>query len=139
MQHRNTVLNRVLGHVRWHRFEALVARHGTDKHVRTLSTKTQFTVMAYGQLCGTAGLRETVTRFASHGPKLYHLGAKPVARSTLAEANAKRSFGVFEDLFKDLLAVAHRRQRRDLAGATYLIDSNRAEPKRLMAGDARLR
>jgi DDE family transposase/uncharacterized protein DUF4372 len=123
MRHRNTVLHGILSHVPWHRFEAHVAGHGSDKHVRTLNTKTQFIVMAYAQLCGTDGLRETVTRFASHGPKLHHLGARPVARSTLAEANAKRSGAVFEDLFKDLVPVAGRRIRQALDSVTYLIDS----------------
>jgi hypothetical protein len=123
MQHRNTVLHRIVSHVRWHRFDAHVDRHGSDKHVRTLSTRTQFIAMAYGQLAGADSLRETVTGFNSQGPKLYHLGAKPIARSTIADANAKRPSDVFEDLFKDLVAVAHRRVRKSLEEATYLIDS----------------
>lgn len=123
MQHRNTVLRRLLSHVRWDRFDGHVDRHGSDKHVRTLSTKTQFIAMAYGQLSGADSLRETVTQFNSQGPKLYHLGAKPVARSTIADANAKRPSGIFEDLFKDLVAGVQRRVRQSLAEATYLIDS----------------
>ena len=90
MQHRNTVLHRLLSHIRWHHFDAHVEHHASDKHVRTLSTKTQFIAMAYGQLAGADSLRETVTRFNSQGAKLYHLGAKPIARSTVADANAKR-------------------------------------------------
>lgn len=123
MQHRNTVLHRVLSHVGWHRFEALVDCHASDKHVRTLTTKTQFIAMAYGQLSGSDSLRETVTRFNSQEPHLYHLGAKPVAKSTMADANAKRSSGIFEDLFKDLAAAAQRRVRQAVEEATYLIDS----------------
>jgi hypothetical protein len=123
MQHRNTVLHRLLGHVGWHRFEALADRHASDKHVRTLTAKTQFIALAYGQLCGADSLRETVTRFNSQGPGLYHLGAKPVAKSTMADANAKRPCGIFEDLFKDLAAAAQRRVRQAVQEATYLIDS----------------
>ena len=123
MQHRNTVLHRLLSHIRWHHFDAHVERHASDKHVRTLTTKTQFTAMAYGQLAGADSLRETVTRFNSQGPKLYHLGAEPIARSTIADANAKRPSGVFEDLFKGLVAIAQRRVRQALTEATYLIDS----------------
>ena len=119
MQHRNTVLHRLLSHVRLQRFEALVERHASDKHVRTLTTKTQFIAMAYGQLSGAESLREAVTQFNSQGAKLYHLGAKPIARSTVADANAKRPSGVFEDLFKGLVAVAQRRVRQALTEATY--------------------
>jgi Transposase DDE domain/Domain of unknown function (DUF4372) len=123
MQHRNTVLHRLLSGIRWDQFEALVERHGSDKHVRTLTTKTQFIAMAYGQLSGADSLRETVTRFNSEGPKLYHLGAKPVAKSTMADANAKRSSGIFEDLFKDLAASVQRRVRQAVREATFLIDA----------------
>jgi hypothetical protein len=123
MQHRNTVLHRLLSHVRWHRFEALVDDHASDKHVRTLTTKTQFIAMAYGQLSGAEGLRETVTRFNSQCTSLYHLGAKPVARSTMSDANTNRSSEIFEHLFKDLAAAAQRRVRQAVAEATFLIDS----------------
>ena len=123
MQHRNTVLHRLLNHVRWHRFDALVDRHGSDKHVRTLPVKTQFICMAYGQLSGAGSLRETVTQFNSQESSLYHLGAKPVARSTMADANAKRSSGIFEDVFKELAAAAQRRVRQAVQEATFLIDS----------------
>jgi hypothetical protein len=123
MQHRNTVLHRLLTHIGWHRFDAQVKRHASDKHVRMLSTRTQFIAMAYAQLAGADSLRETVTRFNSQGAKLYHLGARPIARSTIADANAHRPSGVFEDLFKDLVTIARRRVRRALTEATYLIDS----------------
>ena len=123
MRHRNTVLHSVLSQVSWPRFDQLVGRHEADKHVRSLSTKTQFIAMAYGQLSGAKGLRETVTQFRSQGPKIYHLGVKPVARSTLGDANTNRASGIFEDVFKDLLAAAHRRVRQALDGATHLIDS----------------
>jgi hypothetical protein len=123
MQHRNTVLHRLLSHIRWHRFDAHVDRHACDKHVRTRTTKTQFIAMAYGQLSGADGLRETVTRFNSQGSSHYHLGAKPVAKSTMADANARRPSAIFEDLFKDLVAVAQRRVRQSMEEATWLIDS----------------
>jgi hypothetical protein len=123
MHHRNTVLHSVLSQVHWPRFDTLVARHDADKHVRTLTSKSQFIIMAYGQLSGSSGLRETVTQFRSHGPKLYHLGTEPVARSTLADANKNRSSSVFEDLFKELVGAVSRRMRRDLTAETYLIDS----------------
>jgi hypothetical protein len=123
MQHRNTVLHSLLSHVRWDRFDAHVDRHDADKHVRTLPAKTQFIAMAYGQLSGASSLRETVTRFNSESAKLYHLGAKPVARSTIADANAKRPSSLFEDLFKDLAATAQRRVRQAVQEATFLIDA----------------
>ncbi|MGO7216495.1 DUF4372 domain-containing protein, partial [Rhizobium ruizarguesonis] len=72
-------------------FDRLVDEHGADKHVRRLSTKDQFIALLYGQLAGAVSLREITGGLESHAARLYHLGARPVSRSTLADANAKRS------------------------------------------------
>jgi hypothetical protein len=100
-----------------------VERHGADKHVRRLSTKSQLIALLYGQLSGAASLREIVTGLQSHRARLYHLGAEPARRSTLADANLGRPAEVFTALFAIMMAQAHRGLRRALADTTYLIDS----------------
>ena len=114
MRHRNTVLYEVLNFMPWPAFDRLVLRCDGDKHVRTLSTKTQFIALAYGQLAGAAGLRETITALNSHEAQLYHLGARPVARSTLSDANARRPSTIFQTLFTMVMAPAHRYLRQEL-------------------------
>ena len=96
MRHKNSVFHDLLKHLPWTVFDGLVEAHGADRRVRRLS---------------------------SHAGRLYHLGAQPVARSTLADANASRPAAVFSGLFAALVARAHRGLRRSLAEATYLIDS----------------
>ncbi|MGH6813893.1 MAG: IS4 family transposase [Methylocella sp.] len=123
MRHDNSVLHQLLQQVPWSRFEQLVEEHGSDKHIRRLSTKTQLTALLYGQLSGAASLREIETSLRSHQARLYHLGASTVRRSTLADANSLRPCEVFAALFADLMARAHRGLRRALADTTYLIDS----------------
>jgi hypothetical protein len=59
----------------------------------------------------------------SQAGRLYHLGAREIARSTFADANAHRPSAVFEALFAALVAQAGRGLRRTLDGTTYLIDS----------------
>ena len=88
-----------------------------------MSMWTQFVALAYGQLSGAQSLREIEGALLSHKARLYHLHAKPIKRSTLADANASRPAAVFTELFAKLLAQAHRRLRRALAETTYLIDS----------------
>jgi hypothetical protein len=100
-----------------------VEEHGTDKHVRRLSTKTQLIALLYGQLAGAVSLREIAGGLESHAARLYHLGARPASRSTLADANAKRSSAVFAGLFAELVARAGRGLRRAIGEATYLIDA----------------
>lgn len=123
MRHHNTVFHGVLKHVPWHRFEALVDEHGADERVRRLSTKSQFIALLYGQLSGSVSLRQIVTGLSSHEARLYHLGAGPVRRSTLSDANAQRPAAVFSELLSMMMKQAHRGLRRKLAETVYLIDA----------------
>ena len=137
MQHHNSVFHSLLKHVPWHRFDALVDEHRSDAGVRRLTTKSQFAALLYGQFSGTGGLRETITGLSSHVPRLYHLGMKPVRRSTLSDANAKRPSAVFTGLLEAMMKQAHRGLRRKLAETTYLIDSTSVKLNEYSAGWAR--
>jgi IS4 transposase len=137
MPHHNTVLRDILKLVPWDRFEALVEEHDADARVRRLSTKGQFVALLYGQLSGAAGLREIVTGLSSHETRLYHLGVKPVRRSTLSDANARRPVAVFAELLETMMKQLHRGLRRKLAETTYLIDSTSVRLNDHSAGWAR--
>jgi hypothetical protein len=137
MKHRNSVLHGMLSHLPWKEFDNLVAVHGADKWVRTLSTKCQLVALLIGQLSGFCGLRETVSGVNSQAARLYHLGAREIARSTFADANAQRPSAVFEALFAALVAQAGRGLRRKLDGARYLIDSTSLRLNQHSAGWAR--
>ena len=137
MRHHNSVLHGILKLVPWGEFDRLVAEHEADARVRRLTTKSQFVALLYGQLGGADSLREIVTGLHSHAARLYHLGAKPVQRSTLADANATRPYQVFSGVLAYLMATAQRGLRRKLADLTYLIDSTSLRLTTLSAGWAR--
>jgi IS4 transposase len=137
MRHKNSVFHGLLQHVPWSSFDALVEEHGGDGRVRTLSMRTQFVALAYGQLSGAQSLREIEAALQSHEARLYHLNAKPIKRSTLADANALRPPAVFAGLFAGLMKQAHRGLRRALAETTYLIDSTSLRLSALSADWAR--
>jgi hypothetical protein len=121
--HQNIVLHDLVKHVPWARLEALTDEHGTDVDARELTTKHHFLALLYGQLCGASSLREIVEGLASHEARLYHLGGAAVKRSTLADANRRRSPAVFGGLLAALMAQAHRGLRRAMGESVYLIDS----------------
>ena len=100
------------------------AAHGADAGVRRLSTKSQLVAMLYAQLSGAASLREIEAGLASHSRRLYHLGARPVRRSTLADANAHRPAAVFTEVFAQLVQLAQRGLRRKVGESVYLIDAS---------------
>jgi Transposase DDE domain/Domain of unknown function (DUF4372) len=123
VRHYNSVLHDLLKRVPWAGFERLVEDHEADRRVRRLSTKSQLVALLYGQLSQAASLREIETGLLSHRMRLYHLGASPVRRSTLADANVQRPAAVFSELLALMMKQAHRGLRRALAETTYLIDS----------------
>lgn len=123
MRHQNSVFHDLLKRVPWSAFDRLVDEHSADKHVRRLSTKSQFIALLYGQLAGAVSLREIVGGLQSHSARLYHVGAKPASRSTLADANRLRPNAVFAGLFAQMVAGAGRGLRKAVGEATYLIDA----------------
>ncbi len=123
VRHKNSVFHDLLKRLSWASFERLVDEHGADRHVRRLSTKSQLIALLYGQFSGAASLREIVGGLESHSARLYHLGARPASRSTLADANRLRPNAVFAGLFTEMVARASRGLRRKMGEATYLIDA----------------
>ena len=123
MRHHNSVMHGVLKSIPWAQFDALVDEHRADARVRRLSTKAQLVAMLYGQLSGAASLREIEAGLQSHASRLYHLGAAPAARSTLADANRERPHQVFSRLFDLMAPMAGRGFRKDAGEAVRLIDS----------------
>jgi hypothetical protein len=123
MRHENSVLHGLLKHIPWSVFDGLVDEHRADAGVRRLTTRSQFVALLYGQLAGAQSLREIETALGSHSARLYHLGAKAVSRSTLADANAKRPATVFHQLFAHMAGQAGRALRQSTGEAVRLIDA----------------
>lgn len=123
MRHQNSVFHSLLKHVPWDKFGRIVEAHGADELARELTTKRHFVALLYGQFSGATSLREIVSGMESHETRLYHVGAAPVKRSTISDANSKRPWQVFSELFERMLGQAHRGLRRAGKDAVRLIDS----------------
>jgi hypothetical protein len=134
VRHQNSVFHALTKQIPWAAFDRLVDKHKTDFRIRRLSTKQQLLALLYGQLAGAESLREIVHAFDSHAPRLYHLGAAPVTRSTLSDANAKRAPEVFAGLFSRLVAQALPGLRRKIGEAVHLIDAT-SLPLSSLSGD----
>jgi IS4 transposase len=133
MLHQNTVFHGLLKHLPWHKLDQSVEKHGADELSRTLTTKRHLLALLYGQLSGAVSLREVVTGMASYETRLYHVGAKPVKRSTLSDANRDRPAQVFSDLATAMLTQAQRSLRRAAKDVVRLIDSTSLRLSRLSA------
>lgn len=105
-------------------FQKLVDQHQTDKHAKGFSTWNQLVAMMYAQLSGATSLRQLVEGFNAQAHHHYHLGVDELKRSTLSEANAKRSAQVYMALCQQLMSQVNRHLRKELNTLTYLIDSS---------------
>jgi len=106
-------------------FQTLVERHQTDRHSKGFRSWHQMQVMLSAQWSGCTGLRHAVDHFNAHKNTHYHLGvgAREVKRSTLAEANAKRSPELFADVARLLMNKVEGRVARKCRGLLFLLDS----------------
>lgn len=64
----------------------------------------QFVALATGHLGGRHSLRDIVANLAAQAPRLYHLGARPVTRSSLARINEAQPAALYAALFERLYA-----------------------------------
>jgi putative transposase len=82
--------------------------------------------LLFGQLGGHESLRDTVDSSASLSSKFYHLGCRPVPRSTLSDANNKRDSRIYEELFYNMYQRACNlapKYKLDLPRELYMMDS----------------
>lgn len=85
-------------------FEKAVSKHKASRAAKGFECWTQFVAMLFCQLGRAHSLREICGGLASVEGKLNHLGVERApARSTLAYANAKRPWELFEEVFMCLL------------------------------------
>jgi hypothetical protein len=137
MPHHNTVFHELLKLIPWHVFDRLVDTYQANRRVRRLSTRNQFAAMLYAQLSEAQSLRAVEASFDCHAARLYHLGARELSRSTLADANAKRPCAVFTGLLSDLMGRCERALGSKVAEAVYLVDSTGLRLSSLSADWAR--
>jgi IS4 transposase len=123
MRFQNSVFVDLLKPIDRRAFGQIVARHKGDAYDKSFKSWDHLVVLIAAQLGGETSLRSLEAAFNANSGSHYHLGVRRIARSTLAEANARRPIGVFADLFAQLSRELDRRTRRDGAELLRLIDS----------------
>ena len=105
-------------------FDKIVTQENADKYTKGFRCWDQLLAMIFNQLSGATSLRQLEASFNSQPAAHYHLGTQPLKRSTLADANAKRSSRVFERLFQALLPLTKGRMKHELKAFVYLLDAS---------------
>lgn len=103
MSHHNTAFQQLLKPVSRHEFESLAKLHHSGQKLRKAARWDQFLGMAMSQLSGRQSLRDIQANLEAQRHKLYHLGGKPIARTTLARLNESQPAELYQTLFFKLL------------------------------------
>lgn len=103
MSHSNTAFHQLLKPLSRHEFEAEAKKHHVGQKLRSATRWDQFVGMTMSQLSGRQSLRDIQSNLEAQRHKLYHLGAKPIARSTLARLNEHQPATLYENVFSRVL------------------------------------
>jgi len=100
----HTLLGQILQMFPRFEFQKAVKETKTEYHARGFTSWNHFTAMLFGQLSGQDSLRGIEAGLATNVKALYHLGIKPIHRSTLSYANEHRSHELFKKIFFFMLS-----------------------------------
>jgi hypothetical protein len=110
-----TVFKQLLQHLPRYEFNLCVNRYCGEHWAKSFSTYDQFLCLAYAQMSGRESLRDIETCLNSHQEKLYHIGFRgAVSRTTLADANERRDWRIFQDFGHVLIRTAQQLYQSDV-------------------------
>ena len=124
-----TLFTQIMDFLPWKTFHRIVARHGGDYRVRTLTCAEHFRILAFAQLTYRESLRDIEACLSAQAAKLYHMGIREaVSRSTLADANELRDWRIYAEFAHRLIGQARQLYAQDdlgldLTNTVYALDS----------------
>lgn len=114
-----------------YKFNLCVEKYNGNNRVRTFPCWDQLLAMMFGQLTFRESMRSIITCLTAQKRKLYHLGFRSdVARKTLADANEKRDWRIYQDFAQVLIKEARELYIDDnefiseIDGAVYALDAS---------------
>ncbi len=97
------IFNQLLNFIDKGEVKKLAKKNGSERYVKKFSTYNHMVVMLFVVFEGYSSIRETILGLLANAHKLSHLGLSYlVRRSTLSEANQRRSSQVFEDIYNSV-------------------------------------
>jgi hypothetical protein len=129
MNHGKLVFAQLIEFIPIKKFRQCVKRYGGNHRVRNFTCWDQFLCMVFAQLTYRESLRDIEVCLRTKGRKLYHLGIRGrISRSTLADANDKRDWKIYQDFGMILIEQAQALYSNDLISvrlkrAAYALDS----------------
>lgn len=101
-----TIFAQVMSLINTYEFKKRVNRYKGDRHAIKFTCRDQFMVMSFAQFTDRSGLRDIETILNLCSPDLYRSGIKVMPKSTLAEANEKKDWRIYQDFAQVLIRQA---------------------------------
>lgn len=125
MQKHNTIIGKLLAGINRRKFNTLAIKYKGDKYVKYFNCWSQFVCIFIGQIGNLKSLREIVDSVNFQPNNQYHLGIKKnISKSTFAEANEKRDWRIYRDLFYSLLGSLPQKIKFETQNLIKIIDSS---------------
>jgi hypothetical protein len=124
-----TVFAQILQHLSRYDFNKCVTKYNGNYRIRKFPCYDQFLCLAFAQLTYRESLRDIETCLNSHREKLYHVGFRgQISRSTLADANERRDYQIYQDFGYYLIGIAKKLYQNEtlaveLVQSLYALDS----------------
>ena len=127
-----TIFAQVMSLINVYEFKKCVNRYKGDRHAVKFTCRDQFMVMSFAQFTDRSGLRDIETTLNLCSPDLYRSGIKVMPKSTLAEANEKKDWRIYQDFAQVLIRQAKeaykgQKLRLDLDEMVYAFYSSTIE------------
>jgi len=124
-----TVFAQLLEHLPLHQFRRCVKRYKGNYKVQSFTCLDHYLCLFFAQLTYRESLRDITTCLLGMQNKLYHMGIRgKISRSTLAYANEKRDWRIYQDFAHILIHHARELYSKDAFGVSlketvYALDS----------------
>ena len=110
-------------------FQRIVNKYKGDYRTKKFRCWHQLACMIFAHIRQEDSLRDIDIALNAHASKLYHLGIEQCPKSTLADANDRRDYRIYEEFAKSLMHRARRQYAQtDLAievdNAVYALDAS---------------
>ena len=89
-------------------FQRIVEKHHGDYRTKHFKCWQQLACMMFAHIRQENSLRDIDIAINAHANKLYHIGIQQCPRTTLADANERRDYRIYEEFAKALMQHARR-------------------------------
>ncbi len=123
------VFSQFLGLLPKYEFQRIVNKYKGDYRVKHFKCWDQLASLLFAHIRQEKSLRDIDIALNAHSKKLYHIGIHQCPKSTLADANNKRDYRIYEEFAKSMMIRARKEyQKTELAisvdQAVYALDAS---------------